>query len=1078
MKIVDKYIFRQTLLGFVTILVSLTVLIWLTQSLRMIDWIVTKGVSVGIFLEMTLLVLPNFLQILSPLALFGVALFVFIRMQSDKELIVLKSVGMNSRQLVRPLLLLGSVLVLFGYLLTLWIIPASYSHLKEMKWKVQNNLSHLLLQEGQFSSFKDGTTLYIKEREESGKVKNILAYELKQDKRSILIAEEGTMVQTPEGISLTFSKGTRQEFNPNTHQFSVLKFDKYTMLFADKPGKSTRKLDPREMSLTQLLRATPADIKDGPTYRKYKVEAFKRLTQPLYNLVFLWLAAFGVLSGFYNRRGQSKQINTVVIAALLIQSFSLAFENIAARNLWGLGLMAANLCIPLIVLYLVLFKEKRIGWIHLVILISLSFTTPTHAMPKLDLKGMEATKNQPIQFEADNMDYNIKTGILTASGDVTLTQNNIQMKTDRILYDKGKDEVTIPQTVKLSLPDGTKSTVQNMVLYPRKSEAEANALAGHFTDGTYLGADHMITTENGHLIVLQNASYTPCNMCEGEAPLWKIDAKKVTQDFSDHTMSFTHMFFDVQDVPVLYFPYFQIPDLTIKRKTGLLYPSFQHNREMGFSIETPFFINLADNQNLLLTPIWSSKHVPLGLIDYNARFTRGAVKLQLSGTQDDNSKKEGHIKTNFEYDITNKIRLTGQYFRTLSDTYFRRYGIEGINDSESFLQSHLTGEYFGTRFYTRAKAWHFQSLVNGVSSESIPVIIPTLDMTYNTAPIANTPLFAFTKVNGAVYNTRENFKSDRISLTQGLSLPYITPFGLVTDTNASVRLDGYALNTGKRTLVSKHNEDTYNKGRFYSVASTKVSYPLAMQTESTTQILEPIIMLVLSPNTKNSTDIPNIDSTIFDFDDTNLFSENRFAGYDRVETGSRLNYGFQWTAYHNSAQNRSLSLLLGQTYRFHDTEEMSDVMGYSNHLSDYIGRIHMNYQYLSFTYRFRLNRENLAKRRNDIGVSVGANPFRIGLNYLYQGSYELDNKRYREENEIRFWANSKLSKNWQISGNYRYNLKKEGGPIEYGIQLRYDNECTALIFDLDKSYARDRNYKGSTSFMFKIFLKTLGGIGQ
>ena len=149
MKIVDKYIFRQTLIGFLTILVSLTILIWLTQSLRMIDMIVTKGVSVWVFLKMTFLVLPNFLQILSPLALFAVALFVFIRMQADKELIVLKAVGMSAKQLVHPLLILGIFLVAFGYVLTLELIPYSYSQMRQMRWEIQNDLSHLLLQEGQ-----------------------------------------------------------------------------------------------------------------------------------------------------------------------------------------------------------------------------------------------------------------------------------------------------------------------------------------------------------------------------------------------------------------------------------------------------------------------------------------------------------------------------------------------------------------------------------------------------------------------------------------------------------------------------------------------------------------------------------------------------------------------------------------------------------------------------------------------------------------------------------------------------------------------------------------------------------------
>ena len=1078
MKIVDKYIFRQTLVGFATILISLTILIWLTQSLRMIDMIVTKGVSVGVFLKMTLLVLPNFLQILSPLALFGVALFVFIRMQADKELIVLKAVGMSARQLVKPLLTLGCLLVLFGYMLTLWLIPASYTQLRQMRWQIQNDLSHLLLQEGQFSSFKNGTTLYIKERESSGKVKGVLAYEIKPEKRSVLISKEGTMIQTQDGISLTFNDGTRQEFNPKTHEFSILKFDKYTMLFTDKPGKSSRKLDPREMSLKQLLSTTQQQAKDGPVYRKYKVEAFKRLTQPLYNLLFLWLAAFGVLSGFYNRRGQSKQVNAVVVGALLIQSFALAFENIAVRNLWGLILMAMNLFLPLAVLYLILFKERKIGWIHLVTFLTIGgFITSAQAMPKVDLDDMDNRSKQPIDFEADHMDYNLKTSILTASGNVVLSQNNITMQTDQILYNKAKDVVDIPQTVKMTLPDGTKSSVENMTLYPRKSEAEANTLTGEFTDGSHLSAEHMISTENGDIIVMKNATYTPCDICQGKSPLWQIDAKKITQDFTDHTLSYTHMFLDIKEIPILYFPYFQMPDFTVKRKTGFLNPSFYHNSEMGFSIATPFFVNLADNQNLLLTPVISAEHRPLGMVNYAARFTKGIVNIQASGTQTKHQ-NEGHIKANFEYDITKNIRFTGQYFRTITDTYFRRFDIDGVNDSESFLQSHLTGEYFGTRFYGRAKAWHFQSLMSGVTAESIPIVIPTVDMSYTTKPLFDTTLYAYTKLNGAIYNTRQKFKSDRISITQGLSLPYITPFGLVMQNDASIRLDGYALDTGKDVLVSKEPNDTYNKGRFYSVASTKVSYPLVAKTETTTQILEPIAMLVLSPNTPNSDDIPNIDSTVFNFDDTNLFSSNRFMGYDRVETGSRINYGFQWTAYHDGAQNKSFSLLFGQVYRFQDSEELTDVMGYENHLSDYVGRIQMNYQYMSLGYRFRLSRKNLSKRNNDVSFSMGANPFRLGVNYLFHGAYKLDNKRYNEENEVRFWASSQLTKSWQTNGYYRYNLKKNGGPIEYGIQFRYDNECTALVFDVHKSYARDRDYKGSTSFTVKVFLKTLGGVGE
>ena len=137
-----------------------------------------------------------------------------------------------------------------------------------------------------------------------------------------------------------------------------------------------------------------------------------------------------------------------------------------------------------------------------------------------------------------------------------------------------------------------------------------------------------------------------------------------------------------------------------------------------------------------------------------------------------------------------------------------------------------------------------------------------------------------------------------------------------------------------------------------------------------------------------------------------------------------------------------------------------------------------SYDFVRLTYRFRFSQQNFGARKNDIDLAIGNKPLQIGVRYLFQGNYRLDNTSYSEKKEITLWAKSQLTRNWQIYGDYRYNLKKSGGPIEYRVDLRYDNECTAVLFDLKKSYTRDRNYKGDTSFMIKFILKTLGGIGQ
>ena len=119
MNILTKYILKQLTVSFLLILLGMTALVWLTQSLRMIDMIVTKGIPVSMFLEMTFLVLPNFIQILSPIALFAVILFVFSRMQADKEVMVMQAIGMSNKSIMKPALILAITLTIFGYILTL-----------------------------------------------------------------------------------------------------------------------------------------------------------------------------------------------------------------------------------------------------------------------------------------------------------------------------------------------------------------------------------------------------------------------------------------------------------------------------------------------------------------------------------------------------------------------------------------------------------------------------------------------------------------------------------------------------------------------------------------------------------------------------------------------------------------------------------------------------------------------------------------------------------------------------------------------------------------------------------------------
>lgn len=1078
MNILNRYILKQLIIGFALVLIGMTVLVWLTQSLKMIDMIVTKGVSVGIFLKMTFLVLPNFVQILSPLALFAVVLFAYTRMQSDKELMVMKSVGMSNFQMMKAPLVFAVFLTLIGYAFTLFVIPYASTQLREMKWQIKNNLSHLMLQEAQFNSFKNGLTIYVKERLGDGVIKGIIVYDAKNPtKIAVLVAESGIVFQDDDKTQVIFQNGVRQEVSPETKQFSILKFDKYTMVFDDKKDNAaTRGIDESEYSLFHLISAAPTSGVSPVTFRKYKVEAMNRLIQPLYNLTFVFLAVFGVLAGYYNRRGQVGQVNSVIILALIVQSLALAFKNMATKNLIFLPLMPLNILIPILFVYLVLIKGKKwkIGALKIgAFLLALGLSSAVFAAPQIDLKSMD--QNKPVDFESDTIEYDKKDDILTAMGNVVVTQNDVVLKTDKLIFNRKKNQSTAPGKVVITMPDGSVTTTQNMVLSDGMKNAVADAMTMKLFDGTYITADAMKRSDK--VLYLRNLTYTPCDFCETSAPLWQLRAQKMKHDSATKTMVYRNSFLDVKDVPVFYFPYLEMPDFSVKRKTGFLAPSLSHNSTLGNGVSTPFFLDIADNQNLTINPTITTDHVPLGVADYQGIFKKGILNLQASGTKDNDLKKDfqGHIKTDFEYDATDEWRATGQLFRSSSDTYFRKYNIPNVDENQSILNSHLTAERFGTQNYTSLSGLSFQSLRAGVNSSSIPIIIPTGNFQYNSDPLTDSGLYAFSEVNGAMVRNRERFQSDRLSLTQGVRLPYISDFGGVFDFVGSVRVDGYNVDTGKYAFSNQRPDNSYTTGRVYPNLSLESSYPMATTTENTTQVFKPIIMGVITPAGGNNDDkIPDTDSLVFDFDDTNLFSRNRFAGYDRVETGTRVNYGAEWSVITN--QNAAFSTLLGQSYNITEDKTYAPLLGANDHFSDYVGRMSIDYKYITLAYRFRLDQTTLENKKNEITLTGGGDPLRLGIDYVSLKEMQIGDNMYPEREEILLFGSSRLTKKWSLSGLYRYDLAKNGGPIEIGSILRYDNECTAILFDLSKSFTKDRDYRGDTSFMVKFVLKTLGGV--
>lgn len=1080
MKILNKYILKQLIIGFLLIALGMTGIIWLSQSLRMIDWIVNKGVSVALFIQLTLLVLPNFIAIITPLAFFIVLLFVYQRLLADRELVVMKAVGMSPWDLAKPAFRMGIGLVILGYALTLWFVPYSVTHFKELQFKIRNDLAHVVIQEGEFNDLPNNVTVYVRVFKPTGELEGILIHDGRDPtKRVVMAAQDGIYMMNGDDARIIMHQGKRQEYNKETDIFSSLSFDHYTMVLEESKKNKVRSAGEEEQPLWKLL--TVSADSDGMTqskYRKYKVEAFKRLTQPLYSFVYLVIGLMPMLLGYYNRRGQNGRIYAAIGAVILIQSAALGFENLSNKNLLFMPFMGLNILVPLILGLFVLkrgylFTEKRPRkrkkklllsfFLGLFVLLSCAF--PAFSKPQF-VADTTIKRDEPVPFEADSITYNEKTKEVIATGNVVVEQGGTYFQTDKLVYNQQTEQVQAYGNVIIKRPDGVEIYSDEAELTGDIKEGIIKAVHIKLADGSTFLAQTVLRADSGNITDLKDAFFTPCTYCQGEEPLWNIKAKEVTHNYREKEFIYKHAFLNLKGVPVFYWPYLEYPDFQVKRKTGFLTPSLAKSTEMGAGFELPFFWAISDSQDLFVTPTISFSHVPLVQGRYQGIYHQSAMTLDFSGTRDDEGNNEGHFKWHYENDLTENLRFKGTYFRASGDTYFRRYPIDNVDDQDPWIQSDATLEHFAEKTYSYARIYGFQNLRSDVDNDTIP-IVPQINFQYTSDPLWQ-GLYSFSQINGAGVYKKARPDSTRLSYLQAFRMPYITSLGAVLDSEAFVRFDGYAIKT--------EADDRKNTSRIYPNISVKASYPLMQQGENYSQILEPIVQGVWSPNSKPDRNIPNEDSLDFEFDDTNLFSANRYAGYDRVETGSRINYGIQWTLY--SQSDVSVSALLGQSYRFREDQGVAKRSGFEDHFSSYVGHINMNFSDYGVNYRFRLNQNDLKQEMTEIGAYAGRDPFRIYVSYLYlkANSENLDTNTLSDREEIFVQANSKLTQTWSTYGYYRYDLSKNGGPIEAGGGLQYENECLILTLSAEKEFTKDRDYKGDTSFFIRAQLKTLGGV--
>jgi len=358
---INKYLMRQLVVSTLLVGFVMTGVIWLFVAVRAVEHIVNRGVSVKLFMYLSVLQIPNFIVHIIPFSIFIATLFVYSRLNSDRELVVLRAAGMSPVSLAKPALMVAFVAMLIGYSLTLYGTPKSYQSFRDLQWDIRYNFAHVLLKEGVFNTISSKITVFIRERTGESELRGILYHDTRKAEKPVtIVAKRGVLTKSNEGARVIAFDGNRQEIDKKTNRLSTLFFDQYTLdLSGFTPKPENRFREARERMVGELLSLKIEDVGNPKDFGKFKVEGHQRLTTPINTIVFALIALACLLLGDFSRRGQ---VNRILLAATLFVGLwvgNLGIINVIAKNLQMVPLLYLSVIAPALILLFLLFLHPR-----------------------------------------------------------------------------------------------------------------------------------------------------------------------------------------------------------------------------------------------------------------------------------------------------------------------------------------------------------------------------------------------------------------------------------------------------------------------------------------------------------------------------------------------------------------------------------------------------------------------------------------------------------------------------------------------------------------------------------------------
>ncbi|HET6537089.1 MAG TPA: LPS assembly protein LptD [Sphingopyxis sp.] len=698
-----------------------------------------------------------------------------------------------------------------------------------------------------------------------------------------------------------------------------------------------------------------------------------------------------------------------------------------------------------------------------------------------------------VGFTADDLHYDSETEIVTAEGQVEMNREAVRLRADRVIWNRKTGEVVAEGDVAIRNPEGDMAYGDRILLSDTLRDGVIDNMLVVLENGGRLAANQGERLDNGN-VVLTNAAFTPCPVDDAQGcprkPSWQIRAVRVTYSKTDNKVRYHGARLEVFGLPLI-----PLPGLSHLANndagSGILVPDVRLSRSNGLELSIPYYLRIAPDRDVTITPHIYTNTAPMIEGEIRALTDIGAFRVQAyathsslvplndpTGSYAPKSRFRGYLDSSGRFQFNPKWSLSYSGRIATDRTFLRRYDI----NRDDRMRSTFNIERIGGQSYLSISGWATQTLRINDSQGQQPIALPLIDFRQRLDdPLLGGKIelqlnsLALTRTSGQ--DTQRAFAGARWDW-RGL-----TGMGQEVTVTALVRGDVYHTDENHLTPVPEYRGKEGWQGRGIAAVAADMRWPFIGEMFGGTQTLTPRVQVVATPSIKNIS-IPNEDARAFDLEDSNLFAINRFNGYDRFEDGTRITYGVEWNF---SRPGLGINSIVGQSYRLTDKPSLiPEGTGLNDRTSDIIGRTTIAYKdFLRLTHRFRLDKDNLAVRRNELDANVGSRSTYATIGYSrLNRDITILGEDLRDREEIRLGGRVAFARYWSIFGSTIVDLtgKSEDPmattdgfePIRHRLGIAYDDECLSLGFTWRRDYIDTGDARRGNSFSFRIALRNLG----